>query len=775
MIKTLTVENKVIFHFFLVSFYVISSGNGRELRFLMMLPRTGSGWIGSDACEVAVNMALDDINANENILKDYNLTYRWFDSKENVRKKNRIFNVILVVIQCDPGTSVYRMFEMFHADPPYHMLLGGGCSITSEATSQVSYMWNITQFSYGSSSPILSDRKRFPRFFRIALPDQKLNPARIDLMRTFNWKKVATINQALEFFSVVIDDFVQRVRGTEITIISQEIFVNDPLTRVQNLKTHDARIIMTAMYEHKARDVLCAAYKVGLYGPKIVWVFVGWFSSYFWRVHLDNVACTEYEMDLAAEGAFITGPVYQNPTEERGIANLTAKEFDYLYHHHETYTPEMKQNDFVAHQCYDNIWVSAMALNCTVQRLEEIGHPKTLDMFTYTDTDINDIIFECMGNTSMTGVSGKIVFTAGADPNRIVKMERIQGGKRELIGHYRQDKYPNGYFEWIEDAIKWKDGNIPRDSTYVTQKEVKIPLSLYVPVAVLSGVGICLAISFFTFNVIYRQNRNVKLSSPNINSVILLGCVLCYSSVFFKTTEVENATICWVRTQKFFFGLGFTVTFGGLFSKTWRVYRIFTNKKLLKRTIKDYQLLAIIGGLVGVVAVMMVLWAIISPYSVVVNYLDKQVTVFANDAEVHLFVRVCHSEYSTYFGWALYIIQGALLSFGAFLAWETRHVKIQALNDSHQIGLCLYNVVILSAVGLTLSLLLVDQEVMMYGITSGCLIIGTTLTQAVIFIPKIHAVYNKVDTNMTTFENGTGGQSANNESLPRTGNTADTA
>jgi gamma-aminobutyric acid type B receptor len=64
-------------------------------------------------------------------------------------------------------------------------------------------------------------------------------------------------------------------------------------------------------------------------------------------------------------------------------------------------------------------------------------------------------------------------------------------------------------------------------------------------------------------------------------------------------------------------------------------------------------------------------------------------------------------------------------------------VKIQALNDSHQIGLCLYNVVILSAVGLTLSLLLADQEVMMYGITSGCLIIGTTLTQVVIFIPKV--------------------------------------
>ena len=68
---------------------------------------------------------------------------------------------------------------------------------------------------------------------------------------------------------------------------------------------------------------------------------------------------------------------------------------------------------------------------------------------------------------------------------------------------------------------------------------------------------------------------------------------------------------------------------------------------------------------------------------------------------------------------------------------HTLQVKIKDLNDSHQIGLCLYNVVILSAVGLTLSLLLKGQVVLLYGITSGCLVIGTTLTQAIVFVPKV--------------------------------------
>ena len=68
-------------------------------------------------------------------------------------------------------------------------------------------------------------------------------------------------------------------------------------------------------------------------------------------------------------------------------------------------------------------------------------------------------------------------------------------------------------------------------------------------------------------------------------------------------------------------------------------------------------------------------------------------------------------------------------------------VKIEALNDSRQIGVCIYNVVVLSAVALTLTLLLEDQVIMMYGVTSGCILIGTTTTQLLVFMPKVKRKY----------------------------------
>ena len=65
------------------------------------------------------------------------------------------------------------------------------------------------------------------------------------------------------------------------------------------------------------------AYKLGLYGAKIVWIFYGWFSLEFWKQGLDDLGCSEDEMRQAAEGAFMISHFKRNQLVERGIAGLT--------------------------------------------------------------------------------------------------------------------------------------------------------------------------------------------------------------------------------------------------------------------------------------------------------------------------------------------------------------------------------------------------------------------------------------------------------------------
>ena len=53
---------------------------------------------------------------------------------------------------------------------------------------------------------------------------------------------------------------------------------------------------------------------------------------------------------------------------------------------------------------------------------------------------------------------------------------------------------------------------------------------------------------------------------------------------------------------------------------------------------------------------------------------------------------IYHCAMNNSFVWLLlvYGFKGILLIFGSFLAWETRKVKIAALNDSHHIGKSTY-------------------------------------------------------------------------------------
>jgi gamma-aminobutyric acid type B receptor len=63
----------------------------------------------------------------------------------------------------------------------------------------------------------------------------------------------------------------------------------------------------------------------------------------------------------------------------------------------------------------------------------------------------------------------------------------------------------------------------------------------------------------------------------------------------------------------------------------------------------------------------------------------------------------CQSKRMTIFLGSIYVYKGLLMAFGIFLAWETRHVSIPALNDSKYIGMSVYNVVIMCVIGAGLS------------------------------------------------------------------------
>ncbi|KAH3835441.1 hypothetical protein DPMN_108788 [Dreissena polymorpha] len=229
--------------------------------------------------------------------------------------------------------------------------------------------------------------------------------------------------------------------------------------------------------------------------------------------------------------------------------------------------------------------------------------------------------------------------------------------------------------------------------------------------------------------------------------------MLCFQYGLEKKQTTATTTKATCAVQLFCHWIGFATTFGSMLSKTWRVYRIFTNTKMkLNMSLRDPHLLIIIGIVVTMETIVLVVWEICASHEVKNQQIEIDMRTEDSGEKINIivFYPVCESEQAYYFNWTLRIMNGALLAFGAFLSWETRQVHIDALNDSKTIGLCVYNVVILSAVELLLTLLLKDKPIELHGVSSVCLFAGTFVSKTLIFLPKMLAVYRNPNANPPT-------------------------
>ncbi|XP_033646590.1 gamma-aminobutyric acid type B receptor subunit 2-like [Asterias rubens] len=178
------------------------------------------------------------------------------------------------------------------------------------------------------------------------------------------------------------------------------------------------------------------------------------------------------------------------------------------------------------------------------------------------------------------------------------------------------------------------------------------------------------------------------------------------------------------------------MAFGSMFSKTWRVHKIFTHSTKMKMRVRDQWLLISVAVLITLDAAILILWEIIDPITVTEQHGTKVIDE-DNDDIVYTPIRTtCESIHQIYWIGAFYVIDGLLLVFGAFLAWETRKVSIPALNDSKYIGICVYNVLILSFICAPVSFVLEERNVN-YVLVATTIWLATTLTLCVVFIPKI--------------------------------------
>lgn len=83
-------------------------------------------------------------------------------------------------------------------------------------------------------------------------------------------------------------------------------------------------------------------------------------------------------------------------------------------------------------------------------------------------------------------------------------------------------------------------------------------------------------------------------------------------------------------------------------------------------------------------------------------------------------------------------VKGLLLLFGAFIAVETRNIKMNLLNEAKEIALTIYTVLVLAGIGVPINFVVEKNIDFKYGVTSIFVILGTTVMLAACLFPKVY-------------------------------------
>ncbi|XP_067365993.1 gamma-aminobutyric acid type B receptor subunit 1 isoform X2 [Channa argus] len=683
-----------------------------------LFPMSG-GWPGGQACLPAAQMALDLVNKRVDILPDYELELIHYDS------------------MCDPGEATKLLYDLLYTEP-IKIVLMPGCSSVSTLVAEAARMWNLIVLSYGSSSPALSNRQRFPTFFRTHPSATLHNPTRVQLFQKWKWTKIATIQQTTEVFTSTLDDLEERVKEAGIEISVRQSFLTDPAVAVKNLKRQDARIIVGLFYETEARKVFCEVYKEKLYGKKYVWFLIGWYADNWFKINDPSINCTVEQMTEAVEGHVTTEIVMLNPETVRGASNLTSQEFlAQLMSKLGGKNPEETGGFQEAPLAYDAVWALALALNKTVGPLKAKGHQ--LEDFNYNNRDITSEIYRAMNTSSFEGVSGHVVFDAQGSRMAWTLIEQLQGS------------------------------GPPADQTVVIEEFRYLSQKLFVSVSVFAGLGILLGIVCLTFNIYNSNVRYIQNSQPYLNNMTAVGCMLALAAIFplgidgLHVQRRQFPVICQFRL--WLLGLGFSLAYGSMFTKIWWVHTVFTKKdekKDKRKHLEPWKLYATVGVLLGIDILSLMIWQIVDPLHITVEKFTREAPKGDLDVLIQPLLEHCSSEkMNTWLG-VVYGYKGLLLLLGIFLAYETKSISTEKINDHRAVGMAIYNVAVLCMITAPVTLILSSQQDASFAFASLAIVFSVYITLVVLFVPKMRRLITRGEWQSDAQETMKTGSSTNN-------------
>ena len=678
-----------------------SKDNRTALYFLVVAPYPDSfpfspSWRGGPAVVPAAIVAKDLINSRSDILEDYRIEFIIDDSGCNQSSK--------------AVNSTFR--GLFYSKKDVVGVIGPGCSEAALAIAPLvtDDKISLIQIAPSATSPVLTDTTLYPNTFRPIVSALGVVETYIEIIRRMNYRQVGALYEATRpFQTTVYTRFQEKTlsEGTQLTAFG----LFDAYFPLGEFRSK-VRVIFVFASSGFARKLLCLAYHKQMLYPAYQFIFSNRKPKNFLKNVTISLDGNAYKCSPDVMARTVIGMIFndfrltrRDRNDNNTDARISYDEFSEIYTKARScHLKSLGLDDAVStkhHSGYfDATWALALSLNNSLLRLEEKG--LSLSDYTNQMPEITRIIKEELLNLNFEGMRGRVEFNRkthdGANVTLIDIYQVFDSGDTNIIvGFYNPDHS-------IEQQLVLYD-NASLIPAEFDQIYIKPHTSLGVIVVISVMILFVALFTCHIANVVWGNRKSVKATSPNLNHLVFSGCYLSligaivYTNAFVFIEISENSNILipvhcsalqWTSTMTF------SLVFGTLGAKTWRIHRIFNRftaspmKQLSDKTLIPIALIPLATDVV-----LNVLWNLIDPWYISVKQgpdLSAEVT--------------CKTD--NVITWAIFtaVPKGVLTFIVLYLSIATRRVHRREFRQTKSINILIYSLLILLGILLPLFFIL---------------------------------------------------------------------
>jgi len=611
-------------------------------------------------------------------------------------------------------------------------LFGAGFSKTTISSAFVTQSFQTPQMSCTATSADLSDKDVYGTFSRTISSDATQSCAWAAIASNFNWTRIGLISSKNDYGLGLSQGLSNCVDNFNISIIEEITFESgetDHRAKLATIATSDVFVYFVAMHNADMQSLSLSLGEMNLTG--FPYVYVG-----------GDAAGEDTTLFIKT----LPGFIYTSPFQ----AILETSELISLQEHYEAANkdwaaangeePSTNGVGVFGAYCWDILLVLADFFHWYT---ELYPHSPTVGLGGNWSSFLQDY--------SKDGATGLLEFDENLDPalSRWT-IFNCNDTTCNIIGETSSAKVQL-YYPMRNDTaeIYWPEGvkgisNTPVDRTMLTEKWIFIQRSAKVFYGLFSGSTIIMSICLIYLSYRWRNENAIRMTSWKLNIVTLCAIDIVVLCFVFEVMDEEDwsedslESFCFVRT--FLFLTGFSVFIGTIFSKIYRVHKIFNSTRYSerKRPVQDSQIMKFVLMYLALNLTFIVIFQLLFPYKRVI----KRGAI--NQIDVLTFQQTlwgsCEMEHDLLWRLIVLIANGGVLILGAKWAWDTRGVKYAALNDSVQVGYILMLIILLVSFNIICTSLIDDPNFDFF-ISFVSMLLVTWFTIVVLFLIKYWSMF----------------------------------